>query len=256
MHYFVGWDVGGWHCDKNRKSRDALAILCETKGRPRQVGKAFHGNIRSYIEEHLCLAELVSECCNISVTKNDRITIAIDTPLGLPRGVISLVQKRALLAVPKASSENPYTYRQTEEWLCKQHFPALSVMTHMIGSQCTKGMYLLRKFDLTTTNRSCGVWKKGKVTAIECYPATCKKAKNKSYVVEGSAHVHRLFKQAVGKQKLADDREDAVYCALIAYLFAKNPKMLVSPQNVPPAAEGWIWYPADAVGRRSKKKSA
>ena len=21
--YFIGWDVGGWNCDKNAKSRDA-----------------------------------------------------------------------------------------------------------------------------------------------------------------------------------------------------------------------------------------
>jgi hypothetical protein len=25
--FFIGWDVGGWNCDKNAKSRDALAIL-------------------------------------------------------------------------------------------------------------------------------------------------------------------------------------------------------------------------------------
>jgi hypothetical protein len=25
--FFIGWDVGGWNCDKNRESRDALVIL-------------------------------------------------------------------------------------------------------------------------------------------------------------------------------------------------------------------------------------
>lgn len=25
--YFVGWDVGGWNCDNNSESRDAIVIL-------------------------------------------------------------------------------------------------------------------------------------------------------------------------------------------------------------------------------------
>ena len=25
--FFIGWDVGGWNCDKNGESRDAIVIL-------------------------------------------------------------------------------------------------------------------------------------------------------------------------------------------------------------------------------------
>lgn len=28
--FFIGWDVGGWNCDKNGTSRDAIVILDDT----------------------------------------------------------------------------------------------------------------------------------------------------------------------------------------------------------------------------------
>ena len=34
--FFIGWDVGGWNCDKNGKSRDAIVVLDST---PTIVGK-------------------------------------------------------------------------------------------------------------------------------------------------------------------------------------------------------------------------
>ena len=30
--YYVGWDVGAWHCDKNTNSRDAIVVL-DKKGK-------------------------------------------------------------------------------------------------------------------------------------------------------------------------------------------------------------------------------
>ena len=35
---FIGWDVGGWNCDKNPASRDALVVL--DAGRLRPAGDA------------------------------------------------------------------------------------------------------------------------------------------------------------------------------------------------------------------------
>ena len=44
--FFVGWDVGGWNCDGNNKSRDAIVILDETRA---IVGKPWRRNLRTQI---------------------------------------------------------------------------------------------------------------------------------------------------------------------------------------------------------------
>ena len=41
--HFLGWDVGGWNCDKNGKSRDAIVILNQNL---EIVGKPWRGNLR------------------------------------------------------------------------------------------------------------------------------------------------------------------------------------------------------------------
>lgn len=42
--FWVGWDVGGWNCDKHANSRDAVVILDETL---RVAGAPWRGNLRS-----------------------------------------------------------------------------------------------------------------------------------------------------------------------------------------------------------------
>jgi hypothetical protein len=44
--YFIGWDVGGWSCDKNKDSRDAIVVIDENK---EVVGKPWHGSLRGAI---------------------------------------------------------------------------------------------------------------------------------------------------------------------------------------------------------------
>lgn len=63
--YYVGWDVGGWNCDKNDKSRDALVILdAELK----IVGKPWRGNLRPAINQATDSADWIKHLfalCNI-----------------------------------------------------------------------------------------------------------------------------------------------------------------------------------------------
>lgn len=40
---FIGWDVGGWNCDKNPTSRDALVVL-DAAGT--KIGQPWRGNLR------------------------------------------------------------------------------------------------------------------------------------------------------------------------------------------------------------------
>ena len=46
--YYIGWDVGGWNCDKNGKSRDAIAILNAVL---QVAGSAWRGNLRDTINK-------------------------------------------------------------------------------------------------------------------------------------------------------------------------------------------------------------
>lgn len=260
MEYYVGWDVGAWNCSRKSKSQDAIAVLKEQGERLVLCGKetpwVFRGPLRDEIATVKSVASLIEGTCGVTVKEEDVVTVAIDTPLGLPVGVQSLVKQEPLPdSVPKSYLGNPYLYRQTEQWVARHEFPPLSAIKDMIGSQCTKGLHLLQTLKMTVNEGCCGVWKSGQVTVIECYPATCKRSETKGYICQGSPFVQGLFSAVEGTAGLAVvDQVDAVYCALVAYLFARRRDKLLGPQKNPPPSEGWIWYPTDAVGRKSRKK--
>ncbi|MCI0358165.1 MAG: hypothetical protein L0211_06765 [Planctomycetaceae bacterium] len=252
MDYYVGWDVGGWNCSSRSASQDALAILSREEQSFRVMGSISRGPIRKSINRSSKLHSILNEECGTSIQHDDSITIAIDTPLGFPLAVQSLISGGDLPPeVPDDYSENPYLYRVTERWLFSRNFPTLSAIKDMIGSQATKGMHALRKLGLTTAEGECGVWRNGRIVAIECYPTTCKRSENVGCA--GSATVQRLFDSLDDARHLAAvDQIDAVHCALIAYLFAADKSQLVGPTHNAPASEGWIWTPRDAIGRTAQ----
>ena len=130
-----------------------------------------------------------------------------------------------------------HLFRQTERYLFEHGLKPLSAIKDMIGSQATKGMHVLAKF--APIVKSCGVWTDGvALTAIEAYPSACKK----------SAIIKKLRSgyQALGH----DDGEDALTCALLAYLFAEQREALAAPGPSVRVREGWIWVPKDAVDQQ------
>ena len=44
--FSIGWDVGGWNCDSNANSRDAIVILDDSLD---IVGKPWRGSLREAI---------------------------------------------------------------------------------------------------------------------------------------------------------------------------------------------------------------
>jgi hypothetical protein len=237
MHYFVGWDVGGWNCDKNRNSRDALVALSNSSGPLEICGKPFRGNLRKQLNEHKTLEGIVNDACGTEIQRSDNIFIAIDTPLGFPVAIEELINGKFVSdELPQQYSDNPYLYRQTERWLFEHGFSPLSAIKDMIGSQTTKGMHLLRSLDLETSSDRCGVWTDGRVTAIETYPAVCQR--------KGGS---QCFMDLVNSLNVTGHRDvcDAACCAVIAYQFAHNPNALIPPQENTPPSEGWIWLPTE-----------
>lgn len=232
IRYFIGWDVGGWNCDKNPRSRDAIVILDSAL---EIVGQPWRGNLRREINTVATtgewIASLFALCAADPPGEHLDVTMAIDTPLGFSDEFVRLVTHLTCVAEPiECSNTNPYLLRKTERHLFEQGLSPLSAVKDMIGSQATKGMHVLAKF--APRIESCGVWTNGQgFRAIEAYPAACRK----------TAVIGKLLG---GCQKLLpDDLEDARVCALIASLFATDRNALEAPGADVPLSEGWIWVP-------------
>ena len=232
--YYLGWDVGGWNCDKNALSRDALVLL-NSKGE--LIGGAWRGNLRETINQASTSAELVSavfSLCDVDLPNHPfHITVAIDTPLGFSDAFVELITQDKVIAHIGLSQENPYLYRATERFLFERGIKPLSPIKDMIGSQATKGIHFLARY--APNKVSAGIWSDGSLlTAFEGYPSACKR----------SPVMQQYF--AKYPDLLNDDKRDALWCALIAFLFDTDKAKLAFPESDISLAEGWIFVPLDA----------
>ena len=240
--FFIGWDVGGWNCDMNSKSRDAIVILDSTLA---VVGQPWRGNLRTTINEAASASDWIRELFGLCAVNSSAgalyITLAIDTPLGSSEAFVGLVTGLQCVDLVERSDTNPYLFRQTERYLFEHGLKPLSAIKDMIGSQATKGMHVLAKFARAT--KSCGVWTDGvSLTVIEAYPSACKA----SEVVRALRRHHADLEH--------EDKQDALICALIAYLFASRPDALASPDSSVPISEGWIWVPRDGLQSQQQQR--
>ena len=236
--FFIGWDVGGWNCDKNGESRDAIVILDAGLA---IVGKPWRGNLRKSINAATTSRAWVEALFALCGAKPPPITacvtLAIDTPLGFSQAFVALVTGLTYVEPLESSATNPYLFRQTERRLFEQGIRPLSAVKDMIGSQATKGMHALAKF--APQVQRCGVWSDGAaLAAIEAYPAPC----NHSDMMVRLLEPYEDWRQANHQDKV-----DALTCALIAYCFQVQPEKLVLPDGSVPVSEGWIWLPQDVL---------
>ncbi|HOZ14759.1 MAG TPA: hypothetical protein PK784_08230 [Tenuifilaceae bacterium] len=225
--YYIGWDVGGWNCEKNSKSRDAIVIL-DANGC--KIGEAFRVNLRNYIIESKNTLDFVSNIftlCDLEQKFNEssKAILAIDAPLGFSKGFKELLAGNITDNINK-HQENPYLFRTTEKFLFEKEFTPLSSVKDRIGSQTTKAMHVVAKF--TPKIKSCGVWQdeNGLLTVIETYPAACRKFDNMPVV-----------------DSKKEDIRDAHICATIAKMFDKENEKLEQPPIETSKSEGWIWIP-------------
>lgn len=234
---YIGWDVGGWNCDHNPKSKDAIVILDMDL---KLMGKPWRGNLRETINSARSTGDwlrFLFKLCGADVPEgNFPCTIGIDTPLGFSEEFVALITQGKAVDEIGDSSSNAYLYRKTERYLFDKGLAPLSSIKDMIGSQSTKGMHVLSKF--APTIESCGEWTDGKgFKAIEAYPSACKKSK--------------IIKSLLGRVKMGwgthADVNDALVCALVAYLFDNQINELNPAPASVPLGEGWIWVPKDII---------
>ncbi len=229
--YFIGWDVGGWNCDSNGKSRDALVLLDATR---RMVGTPWRGNLRATINAAATtgawVTALFAHCGAALPTAPCHVTLAIDTPLGFSQEFVRLVTDLHDAGPLGSSDTNRYLYRHTERWLFARGLHPLSAVKDMLGSQATKGMHVLARF--APHRESCGIWTDGRLlTAIEAYPSACRT----SALIQDMRRPYPTLTH--------QDITDALTCALLACLFAEERSTLAPPDADTPASEGWIWVP-------------
>ena len=231
-HPFIGWDVGGWNCDKNRNSRDTLVVLDHAGQR---VGRPWRGNLRETINAATIpdafLTAVLALCKLDNPAKPRRATLAIDAPLGFPEAFARMISGGAPVEDIGQSAANPYLFRHTERRLVAEGITPLSAIKDMIGSQATKAMHVVARF--APKRLSPGVWTDGSgLTVIETYPTLCRTRLGPQ---AGKESIPKIGREA--------DIHDAEVCARVARDFHLNRDRLDPPTDETPASEGWIWAP-------------
>ena len=248
--YYIGWDVGAWHCpETGKKSKDAIAILDEKR---ELIGKLWEGNLTEIILKtvgkvkteptEFFIEEIFHQCKikKFAIKKDASFCIAIDTPLGWTKSFRKLLtmwssnknNKDLKLGRMGSKNNNPILTRKTE----KRFGNPLSVIQDQIGSQSTKAMYLLSL--LKPARVSTGVWKttSPNLTIIETYPAPCMRS------LAFIEHMKDIKPKTTTIS--SSDKFDALICANLAYCFENPPPE--NPIDSPPAGidpEGWIFAP-------------
>jgi hypothetical protein len=229
-----------------------LVVLEDGTEGPAPTGQPWRNNLRSLLDGGVSgpdLALAVLALCRVVARTPFVATIAIDTPLGWPKPMLDLVVSGSVVAVPEKADANPYLFRQSELALFGHDHRPLSTVRDMIGSQSTKGVHFLTRAGMLRS--SVGVWVRSDsgncVTAIETYPAPC----GKSEIVAGwysrLAASPVIQKTCSKGPNVRADVEDALRCAIVAWLYATLPGSLVQPDGSGPVEEGWIWLPADCL---------
>jgi len=246
--FFIGWDVGGWNCDRNPASRDAVVILDSSRA---IVGRPWRGNLRTSINEFTDSRDWVETLfclCRATLPAGAvRCILAIDTPLGFPSALADLIEGHGYADALQDSAANPYLFRVTEQYLFEQGLRPLSPVKDMIGSQATKGMHVLAKMRVPRIHA--GLWVHGDwLAVIETYPAPC----STSALINDLLQPFMMARADSGETRWVDqishpDMADALICALVAYCFDARPGDLAPPIENVPEAEGWIWLPIDVI---------
>ncbi len=238
--YYVGWDVGAWHCDSNSKSKDALFISDKLYKRL---------CIRDQLKNET-VEGFLNECLDKNCFGNeDAFYFAIDAVFSWPEAFLNLLNKSTTEeAIPAKFSINPFLFRYTEQEISgKLNKQPQSVVQNQIGSQSTKIIFFLQKYNFQ--REKVGVWKipNRKIYAIETYPALLSLSEGNNELVRSN-----------------QDLIDAQKCQHLAQMFATNQGSLMSPSDYCNAHEllerirdeGWIWLPKSAWPENKSENSS
>lgn len=232
----------------SKERRDAVVVLDAHR---HVLGRPWRGNLRRTINDAITAEEWIAgllALCDVGpAARRSRAVLAIDAPLGVADAFRALLDGHPPVEEVHASDSNPYLYRETERFLIAGGHRPLSAVKDKIGSQSTKAMHALACF--TPDREGIGVWSgPGGNESIEAYPAVARKSSRVQRLLDPYVHAvtvdgYRRLDPVFGHA----DEEDALLCALVAWLFVHERDALAAPDETVPGAEGWIWVPKDAL---------
>lgn len=237
--YYVGWDVGAWHCDKNTNSRDAIVI----QDKESEDVFLFYGNATNFFgEENLDAFFRALFPDHITENEQNEYKIAVDAVLGWPKEFIALITGKDINTdiLPKCKKENCFLLRECERELPFEDIQPLSAVQDMLGSQSTKVLFFLRKFGF---NNEGSFWSKDGSMVYETYPAIIAKMLEDKDLPNVSKFYHAVSRQNGRKsieyepQKNHQDFKDALLALAALKTGFKEPEKQVNK------IEGWIWLP-------------
>jgi len=227
---FIGWDVGGWHGQKN-----SLAVI-DIKG---QLVEGFPTTIDNIRDEEAFI-EMINHF--------PKFVLGIDSPLRFPKAFKDLLNDSFKGSIDENCKmiNNPLAYRYTDKKIhqvFKKH--PLSASFDKLGNPATVAMYYINKFkeqlecsilpfDTKSENRN----------VIEVYPAILE-----SDVFFKQKEILKSYNKMMAKVKTSDEREitsderDAIKAAFIALAVYKNGFKTYADAGKD-LSEGWIYYVA------------
>jgi len=227
---FIGWDVGGWHGQKN-----SLAVI-DING---QLVEEFPKTIKNIRNEEVFI-EMINHF--------PKFVLGIDSPLRFPKAFKDLLNDSFKEPIVKNCKmiNNPLAYRYTDKKIHQvfEKHP-LSASFDKLGNPATVAMYYINKFkeqldcsilpfDIKSKNRN----------VIEVYPAILE-----SDVFFKQKEILKSYKKMMAKVKTSDEREitsdekDAIKAAFIALAVYKNGFKTYADAGKD-LSEGWIYYVA------------
>ena len=227
---FIGWDVGGWHGQKN-----SLAVI-DING---QLVEEFPKTIKNIRNEEVFI-EMINHF--------PKFVLGIDSPLRFPKAFKDLLNDSFKEPIVKNCKmiNNPLAYRYTDKKIHQvfEKHP-LSASFDKLGNPATVAMYYINKFkeqldcsilpfDTKSKNRN----------VIEVYPAILE-----SDVFFKQKEILKSYKKMMAKVKTSDEREitsdekDAIKAAFIALAVYKNGFKTYADAGKD-LSEGWIYYVA------------
>lgn len=236
--YYVGWDVGAWHCDKNVNSRDAIVIQKENS----EKVFLFYGNAKNFFSTTSLDNFFKALFPNCIEEEQNEYNVAVDAVLGWPKEFIALITGKKINTkeLPECKKQNHFLLRECERELPEDIQP-LSAVQDMLGSQSTKVLFFLHKFDFDNQG---GVWTKDDSKVYETYPAMIAKSLEEKDLPKVSHYYHQVSRESGIKSlgytpKIIErqDFKDALLALAAIKMGFKEPE---TPIN---KIEGWIWLP-------------
>lgn len=253
----LGWDVGGWHGQKDGLGAVALSV----DGVVHRVGHGMRASLGGTIAAGtLGIEDLLEMVGMLRERPWQRLLIGIDAPLGLPEAFVRITAARItdkaarLGQLSSTVIENRLAYRDTERAVCAEYrsrqkagWHPLSPSFDGMGSNVSKARTAASQLRWIESDRLRVIPFEADIAPIavlEVYPALWNALRED----ELDPSVTAIYESA--RSEDSPDVRDGILCALAAACYERTrlgmearPQTMLPPPDPSIAVEGWIYAP-------------